>query len=229
MLEIRHTKDTALEVGIDEAGRGCLWGPLYAAAVVWPPEEEMSTEQKEVASQIRDSKKLSAKKRLYLFEAIQACAIAFGIGRVEPAEIDSLGMTRSNQLAFERALEQLPFTPDRLIIDGCISIYEHPWSMLEQVVEPEADGRFLPVAAASILAKVSHDLWIEDYATTHPTVCDRYDLLSSKGYGTKKHREAILTYGQHSLHRSLFLRKLLSKEESQEDYTKTIGDITLES
>lgn len=217
MLKVRHTDDTSLEVGIDEAGRGCLWGPLYAAAVMWAPEEEMSEEQKEVAAQIRDSKKLSAKKRAFLFEAIQSCAIAYGIGRVEPAEIDLLGMTRSNQLAFERALQELPFTPDRLIIDGCISIYEHPWSMVEQIVEPEADGRYLPVAAASILAKVAHDQWIHTYAETHPTITDRYDLMSSKGYGTKKHRDAILEYGQHSLHRALFLRKLLAKGESQEE------------
>lgn len=225
MLSVRHTPDTAIEVGIDEAGRGCLWGPLFAAAVVWIPEDEMTPEQLEIGKQIRDSKKLTHKKRLLLYGAIQDLSLSWGVGRVEPDEIDRLGMTRSNQLAFERALEQLSIQPERLLIDGCISIYEAPWSMIEQIVEPEADNRYLPVAAASILAKVSRDLWIEEYAKTHPTIISRYDLSSSKGYGTKKHRDAILVYGQHSLHRSLFLRKLFAKEESQKVFS---GDQELE-
>lgn len=219
MLKVRHTNDTTIEVGIDEAGRGCLWGPLFAAAVIWPPMEEMNDEQKEVAKQIRDSKKVTPKKRAILCSAIQDLALSWGVGRVEPSEIDRLGMTRANQLAFERALEELTIEPGRLLIDGCLSVYKYPWSMTEQIVEPEADGRYLPVAAASILAKEFHDAWIVSYSETHPTIVNRYDLLSSKGYGTKKHRDAILTFGQHSLHRNLFLRKLLSKGESQEETT----------
>lgn len=207
MLPIRHTVDTGIEVGVDEAGRGSFWGPLFAATVIWPPDP--SEEQTQIGKQIRDSKKLSEKKRIFLSSAIKDCAIDWGIGQVEPSEIDALGMTRANQLAFERALLELTVHPDRLLIDGCISILEHPWSMIEQIVEPEADSKYLPVAAASILAKVAHDQWIQTYGQTHPTVVDRYALLSSKGYGTKAHRDAILTYGQHSLHRSLFLRKLL--------------------
>jgi ribonuclease HII len=213
MLSIRHTDDTAIEVGIDEAGRGCLWGPIYAGAVIWVPPEEMTDEQRAVAIQIKDSKKLSEKKRTALAAAIKDLAVDWGLGRVEPAEIDALGMTRANQLAFERALDQLSVLPDRLLIDGCLSIYEPPWSMKEQIVEPEADGRYLPVAAASILAKVGRDSWISEYASTHPTIAERYNLLASKGYGTKKHRDAILVYGQHSLHRALFLRKLLASAE----------------
>jgi ribonuclease HII len=226
-LKVRHTDDSLLEVGIDEAGRGCFWGPLYAGAVIWPPQEEMSQEQKEVAAQIRDSKKVSPKKRALLCSAIQDLAIAWGVGRVDPHEIDTHGMTRANQLAFERALGELSIEPDRLLIDGRLSIYEQPWSMKEQIVEPEADGRYLPVAAASILAKEFHDAWIVEYATTHPTIVERYDLLSCKGYGTKKHCDGILSHGPHSLHRKLFLRNLLSKEESQNDLI-TVGVAELE-
>lgn len=224
-LKIRHTEDSTLEVGIDEAGRGCFWGPLYAGAVIWPPLEDMSTEQKGVAVQIRDSKKLSPKKRALLSAAIQDLSLAWGVGHVEPQEIDALGMTRANQLAFERALNELTVEPDRLLIDGRLSIYEQPWSMKEQIVEPEADGRYLPVAAASILAKEFHDAWIVDYAKSHPTIVERYDLLSCKGYGTKKHCDGIVAYGPHSLHRKLFLRNLLSKEESQNDLILGVAEL----
>lgn len=227
MLKVRHTEDTLLETGIDEAGRGCLWGPLYAGAVIWAPLEDMSEEQKEIAVQIRDSKKLSPKKRAILAGAIQDLALSWGIGIVEPHEIDTLGITRANQLAFERALNELSIEPDRLLIDGRLSIYEQPWSMKEQIVEPEADGRYLPVAAASILAKEAHDTWVIEYVKTHPTIGERYDLLSCKGYGTKKHYEGLQAYGQHSLHRSLFLRKLLAKEKSQNE-SQAVGAMELE-
>jgi ribonuclease HII len=209
MLQVRHTEDSLIEVGIDEAGRGPLWGPLYAAAVIWIPEEDMTDEQKDIAPLIKDSKKLSAKRRIALAEHIKNHALAWNIGVVTAAEIDELGMTRANQLAFERALEGLSITPERIIIDGCLSVYKAPWSMIPQVVEPEADGKYLPVAAASILAKVEHDEWITQFCALNENVSERYDLLSCKGYGTKKHREGILEFGPHDLHRRLFLRKLL--------------------
>jgi ribonuclease HII len=206
-LKIRHTEDSALEVGIDEAGRGSFWGPLYAAAVIWPTEitEELQT----ITPMIRDSKKLSEKKRMYLEGAIKDLAIDWGIGRVEPSEIDTLGMTKANQLAFTRALESLNVVePERLLIDGCISIYDPPWSMIQQVVEPEADSIYVSVAAASILAKTARDTWIHEYCAINTNISDQYDILNSKGYGTKKHRDGILANGPHVLHRKLFLRKL---------------------
>lgn len=209
MLQVRHTEDSLIEVGIDEAGRGPLWGPLYAAAVIWVPEKDMSEEQLALAPFIKDSKKVSAKRRIALAEEIKDHALAWSVGSVTSAEIDEIGMTRANQLAFERALEGLQVEPERIIIDGCLSIYKAPWSMLPQIVEPEADGRYLPVAAASILAKVEHDEWITQFCELNSNIAERYDLLSSKGYGTAKHRAGILEFGPHSLHRRLFLRKLL--------------------
>ena len=210
MLQLRHTDDSLIEVGIDEAGRGSLWGPLYAAAVIWPMrEEEMSDEQKAVALLIKDSKKLSHKRRIHAANLIKDFALAWGVGSVSAQEIDEIGITRANQLAFERALETLSVTPERLLIDGCLSIYQAPWSMIPQVVEPEADGKYLTVAAASILAKVSHDEWVQDFCDLNENVAETYDLKSCKGYGTQKHRDGILKYGKHSQHRNLFLRKLL--------------------
>lgn len=209
MLQVRHTDDSLIEVGIDEAGRGPLWGPLYAAAVIWVPEDEMSDEQLRIAPLIKDSKKVSAKRRIALAEHIKNEALAWSVASVDAKEIDELGMTRANQLAFERALEGLSVEPERIIIDGCLSIYQAPWSMIPQIVEPEADGKYLPVAAASILAKVEHDEWITQFCELNSNLAERYDLLSSKGYGTARHRAGILDFGPHEFHRRLFLRKLL--------------------
>jgi len=207
MLQIRYGEDTLIEAGVDEAGRGPLWGPLYAAAVIWPG--EMTEEQRKIAPLIKDSKKVSAKRRIALSEQIKNHALSWGIGIVSAKEIDELGMTKANQLAFERALSNLSVTPERIIIDGCLSIYNAPWGLTPQVVEPEADGKYLPVAAASILAKVAHDEWVTQFCELNETISKRYDLLNCKGYGTKKHREGILEFGIHDLHRRLFLRKLL--------------------
>lgn len=208
MLKIRHTVDECIEVGIDEAGRGCFWGPMYAGAVIWAPEDEMNDEQREVSGQIKDSKKLTPKRRIKLADAIKELAIEWSVGSVHAAEIDTIGMTKANQLAFVRALEGLGSEPDRLLIDGILSIYEPPWAFKEQVVEPEADGQYVPVAAASILAKVSHDEWVAEYCAKNQNIAEQYDLLSNKGYGTAKHRTAIVEHGHSKEHRLSFLKKL---------------------
>lgn len=211
MLQIRYEEDECIEVGIDEAGRGCLWGPMYAAAVIWVPEDEMSEEQKLIAPMIKDSKKVtSQKKRAYLSNSIKDLAVDWAIGCVTPSEIDEIGMTKSNQLAFTRALANLSVVPERLLIDGTISIYDNPWSMVPQIVEPEADNRYLPVAAASLIAKSERDEWVQQFSELNENIAERYDLINCKGYGTLKHREGILEHGPHSLHRRLFLRKILS-------------------
>jgi ribonuclease HII len=213
-LTVRYQKDTLLEAGVDEAGRGCLWGSMYAAAVLWPPEEEWLDEHREIAPQIKDSKKLSSKKRKVLAEAIQALAIDFGIGIVTPQEIDSLGMTIANKLAFQRAIDKLSVTPDRLLIDGILSLETHHLSEREiqtQVTVVEGDALYLPIAAASILAKEARDSYVEDVVRSHPELETNYSLGSCKGYGTEKHRKGILTHGKHQDHRNLFLRKLLGE------------------
>jgi ribonuclease HII len=214
MYPVRHTQDAAIEVGIDEAGRGCLWGPLCAGAVIWVPEEEMSEEQRAVAGLIRDSKKITPKRRKLVADSIKDLALDWAVGTVTAAEIDTLGMTKANQLAFRRALESLQIMPDRLIIDGILSLYDQPWSMKEQIVEPEADGKYLPVAAASILAKVEHDTWVEEWCENNANLEEKYDLRSCKGYGTAKHRAGILQWGETAEHRKLFLRKLWAGQET---------------
>jgi ribonuclease HII len=213
-LTVRYSKDTRSEAGVDEAGRGCLWGPLYAAAVVWPPEEEWSDEHKWAAPQIKDSKKLSSKKRAMLVEAIQALAVDYGIGIVTPEEIDSLGMTIANKLAFQRAIDGLSSSPERLLLDGTIQLNVDELEkrkISEQFTIVDGDALYLPIAAASILAKEAHDDYIRDSIEEDTELETKYSIGSSKGYGTEKHRKGILEYGKHAQHRNLFLRKLMGK------------------
>lgn len=221
MLKSRYNEnDSLIEVGIDEAGRGCLWGPLIAAAVIWLPENEWEDEHRAISTQIKDSKKLSHKKRSILRKQIENLAVDYSIGRVEADEIDKVGMTRANRLAFERALSGLDVEPDRIIIDGILSIV----SEKEQIVQPEADGKYLAVAAASILAKETHDEIVDEICKAEPQIVEKYDLAKCKGYGTAKHRKGVETHGIHKFHRKLFLRKLLGQtiytpsNEKQTDY-----------
>ena len=211
-LQVRYSNDKMIEAGVDEAGRGCLWGPLYAAAVIWPPEEDWLDEHREITPMIKDSKKLSVKKRVLLADAIQALAIDTGIGVVTPQEIDSFGMTIANKLAFQRALDSLQVSPDRLLLDGILVLDKEQVEkrkLQDQQAIVDGDAKYIPIAAASILAKYSRDAYVEEYVLDEPELETKYSIGSSKGYGTEKHRKGILTHGKHKEHRDLFLRKLL--------------------
>jgi ribonuclease HII len=212
MLKIRHTNDTTPEIGVDEAGRGPLWGPMMAAAVIWPDESAWTDAHRELVGSIKDSKTISAKKREALATKIQNLATAFGIGTVSAEEIDTLGATRTNQLAFRRAIQDLsatfPQNHYRILIDGILPLNdatEHE-TVLTII---DGDATYLSIAAASILAKVAHDTWVVNWCKDNVADAAKYDLLSCKGYGTKKHREGILTHGYTELHRRLYLRKLI--------------------
>jgi ribonuclease HII len=211
-LQVRFKNDTKIEIGVDEAGRGCLWGPLYAAAVIWCPEEEWSDEHREISPLIKDSKQLSEKKREFLAQAIETLAIGYGVGAVTPQEIDRMGMTAANRLVFQRAIQACPVPGERLLIDGCLPLLEETLEEVEadeQETIIEGDAKYIPIAAASILAKWSRDTWVKEYVSQHPELNEYYNLLSNKGYGAEKHRQGILKHGIDNEHRRLFLRKLL--------------------
>ena len=210
MLKTRFTEDLAIEAGIDEVGRGCLWGPLVAVALIWPPESEWTDDVKAIAQQIKDSKKLTEKKRTALASAIKDYAIDFGVGVVEPREIDQLGMTLANQTAFARAVQSLTVEPDRLLIDGIVPIPMTMWKKQQHTIV-DGDANYIPIAAASIVGKDYRDTFVKAWATTHKEIAERYDLSSNKGYGTAKHRQAIQQHGKHADHRTLFLRKILGE------------------
>jgi len=219
MLKTRYSNDSKIEAGVDEVGRGCLWGPLVSGAVVWLPEEEWTEEIRELTPQIKDSKKLSAKRRTKLAAAIEGAALDVGIGRVEATEIDAIGMTKANQLAFERAVASLSVEPERLLIDGILPLGS--WTD-EQHTIIEGDAEYIPIAAASIVAKVYRDSWVEEWCTTNAATAATYGLSSSKGYGTAIHRQAVKDHGILEQHRRLFLRKIVG-EHVYETPVRTIN------
>lgn len=212
-LQVRFRNDLKLEAGVDEAGRGCLWGPLYAATVIWPPEDDWLEEHREVAPLIKDSKKVSAKKRKQLAETIRTVAIDVGIGTVSAKEIDENGMTFANRLAFVRAIEDLSVPVERILVDGCLPLRKEQLESLkieQQETIVDGDATYLPIAAASIVAKDARDSVVEEWVKKEPALQSDYNIGSCKGYGTEKHRKAIVEKGMHVEHRRLFLRKLLN-------------------
>ena len=178
--------------GVDEAGRGPLAGPVCAAAVILPTNLEIPG--------LTDSKKLSDKRRRELFPAIMEQAIAYGIGFASHEEIDQINILQATFLAMERALAQLSVKPDLALIDG--NRQKDFGIPVETVVK--GDSLSASIAAASVLAKVSRDDVMVAMAQEYPG----YDFEIHKGYGTKKHYEALQTLGPSPIHRMSFLKKL---------------------
>jgi ribonuclease HII len=220
-LKHRHIEDEKIEAGIDEAGRGSFWGPIVAAAVVLPPEDCWPDEARPLVGLIRDSKKLTPKKRAEAEQLIRNVALSVGVGMVSAGEIDKEGMTWANQTAFVRAVEALDIAPQRVLIDGILSIplaednvFGGPSIDAEEVLTfPKGDDMYLAIAAASIIAKEAHDHYIKSWAEKNPTMADRYSLLTSMGYGTATHRQAIRDFGPHDEHRRRFLNKTLAEDD----------------
>lgn len=211
MLSARFKDDTVIEIGIDEAGRGSFWGPIMAGAVIIPEESVWTDKQRVLLSQLRDSKKISPKKREKIADEIKELIPKSAVGVVTAQEINEKGITWANMEAFRRAVNGLGLCPEdvsksRLIIDGVLSIDK--WDG-EQELEVEGDSKYLAIAGASILAKVTHDRWITKFCGANTECNDRYDLLKSKGYGTARHREGIRIYGAHELHRVLYIQNWL--------------------
>ena len=210
MLSTRFKVDTIIEIGIDEAGRGSFWGPIMAGAVIIPEESTWTEKQRTMLSQLRDSKKISPKKRDKLADEIKELIPMAAVGIVTAQEINERGITWANMEAFRRAVVGLGLedaSKCRLIIDGVLSIED--WDKETQELVVEGDSKYMAIAGASILAKVEHDRWITRFCEEHTECNDRYDLLKSKGYGTVKHREGIRIYGGHEQHRTLYIQNWL--------------------
>ena len=188
MLE-GHYYEGKIEAGCDEAGRGCLAGSVYAAAVILP-----DGYQNEL---LNDSKQLSEKKRYQLREIIERDAMAWAVGIVTPEEIDKINILNASILAMHRALDQLKVRPEAIIVDGNrFKKYQNiPYTTIVK-----GDGKYLAIAAASILAKTYRDDYMNQLAEEYP----QYDWLSNKGYPTKKHREAIKQFGITPYHRKSY-------------------------
>jgi len=184
-----HYYEDLIEAGCDEAGRGCLAGSVYAAAVILP-----SDYQNEL---LNDSKKLTAKKRYTLREEIERDAIAWAVGIVTPEEIDKINILNASFLAMHRALDQLKVRPEAVIVDG--NRFK-PYQDLPSTTIVKGDGKYLSIAAASILAKTYRDDYMLSLAEEYP----QYDWQSNMGYPTKKHRQAILEHGITPYHRKSY-------------------------
>jgi ribonuclease HII len=197
--------------GVDEVGRGCLFGVVVAAAVILPKAEIDRCR----AWGIKDSKQLSATRREQLVPKIEQIAIAHAIGIATVAEIDDLNILQAALLAMKRAIIELRITPELCLIDGNKPI---PAFDLPQQTLIKGEDRAVSIAAASILAKVWRDRSMTELATTYPM----YDLTNNKGYGTAKHLSAIDMYGISPEHRRSFspVRKAIEKQSS----TKVISN-----
>lgn len=178
-----------VEAGCDEAGRGCLAGSVYAAAVILPPDYHNEL--------LNDSKQLTEKRRYALREAIQRDAVAWAVGIVTPEEIDKINILNASILAMHRALDQLAVRPEAVIVDG--NRFK-PYGNVPFSTIVKGDGKYLSIAAASILAKTYRDDYMGKLDEEYP----QYDWKSNKGYPTKKHRDAIRKFGTTPYHRRTF-------------------------
>lgn len=178
-----------IEAGCDEAGRGCLAGPVFAAAVILPKNFKNTL--------LDDSKKLNEEQRKTLRIIIEEKAIAYAVAQVSAAEIDEINILNASFLAMHRALDQLKVTPESLLIDG--NRFKTYKTIPHQCII-KGDGKYMSIAAASILAKTYRDDYVDALHEKFP----HYDWINNKTYGTAKHREAIIKYGSCEHHRKSF-------------------------
>lgn len=177
------------EAGCDEAGRGCLAGPVFAAAVILPETVRISG--------LNDSKQLSESKRYLLRTLIEKSAIAYAVASADPVEIDEINILNASILAMHRALDMLSETPGQILVDGNRF---RPYHNIPYHCIIRGDGRYLSIAAASVLAKTCRDDHMKALDQLHP----QYGWKKNKGYPTREHREAIRLYGITPFHRKSF-------------------------
>lgn len=190
------SKKNIIEVGLDEVARGCMFGRVYTAAVIWP--EDFVEESNFV---IKDSKKLSKKKREELYYYIIDNAVDWNVTYMEPEVIDKINILQATLKSMHNNLDNLMIDVDHILVDGTnFNKYSNiPYTCVEK-----GDNKYYSIAAASILAKVEHDWYIEELCKKNPELNEKYDLLNNMGYGTKKHMESIKKYGTTQFHRKSF-------------------------
>ena len=184
-----YLQENRIEAGCDEAGRGCLAGAVYAAAVILPPDFKNEM--------LNDSKQLTEKQRYALRSVIEESALAWAVGIVSPEEIDQINILNASFLAMHRAIDQLKICPEHLLIDGNRF---NPYPNISHTTIVKGDGKYLSIAAASILAKTYRDDYMNELHREYPV----YDWDHNKGYPTKKHRAAIAEHGISPYHRKSY-------------------------
>ena len=207
-LAFHYPHEDEVQVGVDEAGKGCMIGPVFAAAVIWDPAVP--------PIDVKDSKKLSRKKRAVVRKYIEENALAYGVGSATCEEIDTVNISQATYLAMHRALDALTqqrlssmsssdpeASPiDRILVDG--NLFK-PYRCMPHTCVVGGDNKYVCIAAASILAKENHDDWITEHFE-HDT---RYDLMNNKGYGTKTHMKGLAEHGLCEHHRRSYCKKFI--------------------
>jgi ribonuclease HII len=184
-----YYQDELIEAGCDEAGRGCLAGPVFAAAVILPKDFHHEI--------LTDSKQLTEKERYELRTYIETEALAFAVAQVDHLEIDRINILNASFLAMHKALEQLSVMPQLILVDG--NRFKNYKEIPHQCII-QGDGKYFSIAAASILAKTYRDDYMHKLASEFP----EYHWFSNKGYATVRHREAVIAHGMSPYHRRSF-------------------------
>ncbi len=194
-----YYKENTLEVGIDEAGRGPLFGRVYIGAVIIPPDDTFKQ------SFIKDSKKLSERKRLMAYDFIKENAIDYTSFYYDENKIDQINIFKATYEGMHKALDNLLVTPEHILVDGIyFPIYTTNNQIIPYTCVEGGDNKYLSIAAASIVAKVERDKYIYDLCDNNPELEEFYSIRSNKGYGTSKHIEGIKKNGVSSWHRKTF-------------------------
>ena len=203
MILNRYMDNTKIEAGVDEAGRGPLFGRVYTAAAILPPNEEEFNH-----SLMRDSKKLSERKRLIAFDYIKEYALDYGISYKDEKVIDEINIREATLESMHDSLKQLKIVPDHILVDGnafyCYADPRQKDVYVEHTCVIKGDDTYTSIAAASILAKVARDTYISDICDTYPLLDEYYNISKNKGYGAKVHIEGIKTHGITQFHRKSF-------------------------
>lgn len=198
MSLLSFKKENVIEVGVDEAGRGPIFGRVYAGAVIWPQGLE--------APNIKDSKKYkNAEEREKAYEFVIENAISYGISYVDADEIDRINIYQASMSAMHQAIRNTYINPEHILADGnkFIPFTDQNNQIVPYTTVIGGDNKYYSIAAASVLAKVEHDRYIKDMCNRYP-ILDRYGLSHNMGYGTSDHMEAIKTYGITQHHRQSF-------------------------
>ena len=206
-----QSKGDKIEVGIDEAGRGCLAGPVVAAAVVMPIIDfsencNDSEYELDILRLIKDSKKMTKKNRAICKEYIEDIAIDFGVGIADSDEIDTMNILRATHKAMHRGLNNLNLTPDLILVDGngFTDYYDDDNELVDHKCVIGGDNKYFNIACASVLAKEYHDQIVKDYVKQQPELDEKYNWLSNVCYGTKSHLDGVEKFGLSKYHRKSF-------------------------
>ena len=195
--DLRQIVNSSFEIGLDEVGRGCIFGPVLAAVVVLTKESSLLLKNLGV----KDSKQLSQKKREMLLPQIFNLSFDWGIGQGSVREIEQIGIRSATEIAMIRAVDKLKFNPKKIFVDGPLPL--RSWSGLQENII-RGDSKYVSIAASSILAKVTRDALMESLSKRY----QGYYLEKNKGYGTKEHFSCLKKIGPTNLHRNSFIKKL---------------------